>query len=192
MRSRRSSLALALGVIGLALLAACNSSLLPPATFTNVVDTVTLYALNGTALGTPSAYSIIGRLLVRTETSVAFDFAFNFDSLGQPVLLPIGAIGLSGSNPLAEPGFQVSSATFDAIDLAPVDGYVVDKPFVVAGGTVALARSRSETCSDGSIFSLYAKLQVLAVDPTARTIQFQILSDQNCSHIGLAPGLPEK
>ena len=172
MRSRRSSLALALGVIGLALLAACNSSLLPPATFTNVVDTVTLYALNGTALGTPSAYSIIGRLLVRTETSVAFDFAFNFDSLGQPVLLPIGAIGLSGTNPLAEPGFQVSSATFDAIDLAPVDGYVV--------------------ASDGSIFSLYAKLQVLAVDPTARTIQFQILSDQNCSHIGLAPGLPEK
>ncbi len=192
MRSRLWSLALGLGVTGLTLLAACSSSPLPPALYVNVVDTVTLYALEGTPLGTPSAYALNGRRLVRTETSIAFDFAFNFDSLGQPVFLPIGAIGLGTSNVNTDPGLQVSSATFDNVTIAPTDGYEVDKPFSVAAGVVAVARSRVQTCADGSTVPLYAKLQVLDIDAVARTIHFQILVNQNCPYLGLAPGIPER
>jgi len=192
MRSHLCSLALALGVTGLTLLAACSVSPMPPAVFTNVVDTVTLYALEGTPLGTPSAYALNGRRLVRTETSIAFDFAFNFDSLGQPVFLPVGAIGLGTSDPSTEPGLQSSPATFVDVTIAPTDGYDVDKPFSAAVGTVALARSRARTCADGTAAPVYAKLQVLVVDAAARTIQFQILVDQNCPYLGLAPGIPER
>ena len=192
MRSRRWSLALALGVTVFALLAACSSSLLVPATVANVVDTVTLYALDGTPLGTPSAYAISGRRTVRIETSVVFDFAFNVDSLDQPVLLPIGAIGLGSSDTLAQPGFQLTTATFDNVTLAPTDGYETKTPFVVTTGNVALTRSRVQTCANGSSLPLYAKLQVLAIDAAARSIRFQILSDQNCAYRGLAPGLPEQ
>ncbi|PYO63651.1 MAG: hypothetical protein DMD49_08480 [Gemmatimonadetes bacterium] len=192
MRSRLWSLALALGFTGLTLLAACNTSPLPPAAFVNVIDTVTLYALDGTPLGTPSAYSMNGRRLVRTETSIVFDFAFNFDSLGRPVFLPSGAIRLGTGNANTDPGFQSSSATFANVTIAPTDGYEADKPFLAVVGNVTVARSRVQTCADGNTLPLYAKLQVLAVDVTARTIQFQILVNQNCAYLGLAPGIPDR
>jgi len=59
-------------------------------------------------------------------------------------------------------------------------------------GNVTVARSRVQTCADGNTLPLYAKLQVLAVDVTARTIQFQILVNQNCAYLGLAPGIPDR
>ncbi len=192
MCARRFPAAFALAVTGLALLAACTSPVLPPAYTENGVDTVTLYALSGTPLFTPSAYAINGPALVRTDLSISFDFAFNFDSLRRPVLLPAGALGLPKST--LQPGFQLSTTPFADLTLAPTDGYATDNPFLVDTGNVVLARSRSLTCPDGTIESLYAKLHVLAVDTaaTARTIRFEILTDQNCAYRGLAPGTPGK
>ena len=186
MRSRRSARALVLAVSSLASAAACgNTNALPNPTEANVVDTVALYALDGTALSTPSAYAINGRLLMRTDQSTLFDFAFNFDSLGRPVFLPTGVLGLGQGS-----GFQSSGATFDGVTSAPRDGYTLDKPFVVATGNVLIARSRSLTCPQGTTEFLYAKLAILSISTTARTIRFAILSDQNCGYVGLALGLP--
>jgi len=192
MRARRLPAAFALAVTGLTLLAACTNSLVAPANVENVVDTVTLYALSGTPLFTPSAYSVIGPQLVATELSLALDFAFNFDSLRRPVLLPAGALGLPKST--LQPGFQLSTTPFADLTLAPTDGYATANPFLVDTGNVVLARSRSLTCPDGTVQSLYAKLHVLAVDTaaTARTIRFEILTDQNCAYRGLEPGTPGK
>ena len=53
--------------------------------FNNVVDTVSLYALRGTAIALPSAYSIEQLVAVRTDTTVSLDFAFDFDSAGKPI-----------------------------------------------------------------------------------------------------------
>jgi hypothetical protein len=174
-------------VAGFALLACRSPQSLPPAQSANTVDTVTLYALSGTPFTTPSAYALPGPQVVRTDQTTAFDFAFNIDSLGQAVLVPAGALGLP-----KDAGLLKSGSAFDGITIALTDGYVLDKPLVVSVGTVAFARSRVQTCLDGSKVSLYAKLRVLALDPGARTIKFQILVNLNCGYLGLAPGIPSQ
>src|SRR5881409_638171 len=163
-------------LIGLALLvAACgDTSNLPAAFFTNVVDTVSLYALRGTALTLPSAYVLQGAQLVRTDQTTVLDFAFDFDSLGAPALFPTGAMKLGTLS-----GLQRSAPLFDAIKLAPTGGYTFDQPVTLDTVTVVLVRSRPTLCSFGATLSLYAKLRVLGVDSTARRVRFEILVDQN-------------
>jgi hypothetical protein len=172
-------------VAGLALLAACRSpQSLPNATIPNTTDTVTLYALRGTPIGTPSAYALIGPEVVHTDQTALFDFAFNIDSLA--VFLPSGTFsGLQRNS-----GLQKSSTAFKDIVMAPTEGYVIDQPLVISVGMVALMRSRSEICSDGQSRALYGKLHILALDLSARTVQFEVVVDQNCGYLGLAPGLP--
>ncbi len=185
----RRSAARDVALTGLALLVvACNdTSNLPAAFFTNVVDTVSLFALRGTALTLPSAYTIEGAQPVRTDQTTALDFAFDFDSLGAPALFPTGAINLGLLS-----GLQRSTTAFDAIKLAPTGGYVFDKPLALDTGTVVLVRSRPTPCTFGATVSLYAKLRVLGVDSTARSLRFEILVDQNCGYRGLEPGLPKQ
>ena len=189
MPSHRPVVARFAPLIGLALLvAACgDTSNLPAAFFTNVVDTVSLYALRGTALALPSAYALQGPQLVRTDQSTTLDFAFDFDSLGAPALFPTGAIHLGTLS-----GLQRSAQLFGAIKLAPTGGYTFDQPVTLDTGTVVLVRSRPTLCSFGATLSLYAKLRVLGVDSTARSVRFEILVDQNCGYRGLEPGLPKQ
>jgi len=178
-------------VVGLAsaALAACNTSTLPPPSTANVVDTVTLYALHGTPLITPSGYSLTGPEVVATALTPGFDFAFDIDSLG-PVLLPLGALVPPSQDSLNNPGLQTTTSTFNNMTLAPTGGYELTKPITVAPGSVVLVQSASQVCPDGLTESLYAKLQVLSINDSTRTIQFQILVDENCGYLGLAPGLP--
>src|SRR2546428_6001076 len=136
---------------GLALLVvACNdTSNLPAPLFTNVVDTVSLFALRGTAITLPSAYTLEGAQPVRTDQTTQLDFAFDFDSLGAPALFPTGAINLGQLS-----GLQRSTTPFNAITLAPTGGYIFDKPLALGTGTVGLVRSRPTTCSFGGTVAL--------------------------------------
>jgi hypothetical protein len=174
---------------GLALLAAAcgDTSGLPAPFFTNVVDTVSLFALRGTPITLPSAYTLEGAQPVRTDQTTALDFAFDFDSLGAPALFPTGAINLGQLS-----GLQRSTTAFGAITLAPTGGYIFDKRLALDTGTVVLVRSRPTLCAFGATVSLYAKLRVLGVDSTARRLDFEILVDQNCGYRGLEPGLPKQ
>lgn len=149
------------------------------------MDTVTLYALNGTPIGTPSAYALIGPEIVHTDQTATFDFAFNIDS--QPVFMPSGLFpGLQRNS-----GLLPSTATsFDAITAAPTQGYVMDHSVVVSVGTLLLLQSRTQLCADGTNHALYGKLHVLALDLVARTVQFEVLVDENCGYLSLTPGLP--
>ena len=176
-------------VAGLALFAACKSPQnLPNATIPNQSDTVTLYALSGTAPGTPSGYALIGPagpLVVYTERSFTFDFAFDIDS--QPKLLP------SGTFPTLPnvAGLQKSSAaSFFALREAPLDGYVIDQPLVIGPGMLILVRSATQICADGTNHSLYGKMQILEIDYVARTLQFEVMVDRNCGYLNLTPGIP--
>ena len=163
-----------------------NTTGLPAPVFTNVVDTVSLWALRGTDISLPSAFSLSGNQQVRTDQTTAFDFAFDFDSIGEPALFPLGTLNLGQLS-----GLQHTTTAFDAINLAPTGGYVFDKPLVVNDtGMVVLVRSRPTTCSFGATVSLYAKLRILGVDSTARRLDMEILVDQNCGYRGLQPGLP--
>src|SRR2546428_6030523 len=89
----------------------------PPPVLSNFVDTIALFALDGTPLTTPSAYKLSGRQLVRTDRSADFDFAFNIDASNRAVLLPTGTVGLPPSS-----GIQVATTTFDALTVAPTGG----------------------------------------------------------------------
>src|SRR2546426_11763723 len=128
-RHRFAARALA-GAVVLAL-AACSEPLgLPAPALSNFVDTLSLFALEGTPLTTPSAYRLSGRQLVRTDQSADFDFAFNIDASNRPVLLPTGAVGLPQGS-----GIQVATQGFDALTVAPTGGYGLDQP--VAGASAS-------------------------------------------------------
>jgi hypothetical protein len=177
----------ALTGLALLLIACGDTSGLPAPAVPNVVDTVSLFALRGTDITLPSAYTLEGAGPVRTDLTTALDFAFDFDSLGAPALFPTGAIRLGVLS-----GLQRSTTRFDAITLAPTGGYIFDKPITLDTGTVVLVRSRPTQCLFGVTVSLYAKVRVLGVDSTARRVDFEVLVDQNCGYRGLELGLPKQ
>lgn len=176
-------------LVPLALAAACSdSNSLGDATEVNAVDTVTLGSLEGTPISTPSGYRI-STGPVRTDQTVDFEFAYNVrrldDGSYQRVLLPLAALGLTGTNQV-EPGLQRREETFEGITHAPSNGYVTDSAVPVQLGERYVVRSRV-VCSIG--VPLYGKLQILSFQDS--TVTFQVLTDQNCGFKGLLPGLPE-
>jgi len=179
--------------VALALAAACGDPLgLPPPAIVNRTDTVSLYALSGTPVTAPSAYVIGFRQVVRTDQSATgFDFAFDIDTLGRPVLLPTGALGLPRAS-----GFQRTLHAFDSVTVAPTGTYQSDSAMAVDSNAVMILHSRPLVCSFGITSIYYAKLHVLAIDTTSgpggRRIDFEILTNINCGYRGLEPGLPKR
>jgi len=167
---------------------ACDRNPLPPPTIANVEDTISLYALDGTALSLPSGYNIPTRTVQRTDRSALIDFAFNITATGQAVLLPTGALQLgrlSGILPLSVP--------FESVKTAPNGGYTDTTSVAVDSGTVAVVRSRPSSCLVfSSIVHFYGKVQVLQIDTVARRIDLRVLVDQNCGYRDLEPGLPRQ
>ncbi|HSD32593.1 MAG TPA: hypothetical protein VLB49_11830 [Gemmatimonadales bacterium] len=174
-------------VVAALLVAACSDNAgLGNANIPNVVDTISLYALDRTPIALPSGFVIKGNSVVRTDLVGGFDFAFNITAAGQPVLLPTGALDLGVAS-----GVQVQGASFEALTLAPTSRYVDSLPVPIDSGTVAVVRSRPVSDFCGVVY-YYGKVEVLAIDPTARRVDLQILTDQNCGFRGLEPGLPRR
>lgn len=177
--------------LGLALLvlAACSDSNgLPDPTIPNVERSDSLYALVGTPVNTPSAYSLEGSHRVRTDQVIDFDFAFDIQPSGQPVLVPRAALGID-RNADVKPGLQIQTATFEAITVAPNNGYITDQPIPIAVGERYAVRGRI-TCTSVGV-PKYGKLEVVSIDPVARTVAFRVLTNDNCGFKGLTPGLPK-
>lgn len=166
--------------------AACSGNQLPPAQISNVVDTVTLGALDGSDLRLPAAFSVAEGLAVRTDQSANFDFVYNIDKAGRHILLPLELIGL-GSSGSADPGLQKVTTPFDNLGSAPVDGYVVNDTLAFVVGDVIVARSRI-SCSLG--VPQYAKIQILSFNDSLRTMQMQVLANINCGYRSLTTGVP--
>jgi hypothetical protein len=174
----------------LALAAACSDpNALGDPTVTNVVDTVTLGALEGTPISTPSGFNI-NLLAVRTDQTVDFEFAYNIrqlpDDTYQRVLVPRAALGISTSS--ASPGLQRREESFEDLFRAPSNGYVTDSAVPVEVGERYLVRSRVVCTSLG--VPLYGKLQILSFQDS--TVTFEVLADRNCGFKDLDPGLPDK
>ena len=181
-----------LAFLACAAIAACGNPLGLSAPFTNRVDSlVSLYALSGTPVSSPSAYSILGQRAIRTDQGAVFDFAFDIDTLGRALLLPTGALKLGKRS-----GFQISTQDFDSIKFAPTGGYNLDSALVVHDSSVVLVYTNQSACSSslGVAYPYYAKLKVIAIDTmpgaTTRRIDFMILTDLNCGYRGLEPGVP--
>jgi hypothetical protein len=179
-----------LGLLACAAIAACgNPNALPPAYITNAVDTVSLYALSGTPIALPSAYSIISNHVVRTDQGSPFDFAFDIDTTGTSRVYPTGALKLGQAS-----GVLLSAQDFDSIKIAPTSTYNLDSSQVVNVNTVLILHSSSVSCSYGIPAFYYAKLHVLTIDTTSsvRRIDFEILTNLNCGYRGLQPGVPRQ
>jgi hypothetical protein len=169
--------------------AACgDSNGLPDATVANVERTDSLWALVGTPVSTPSGYSVEGSRRVRTDLSVDFDFAYNVETAGEHVFLPRAALGIDTAN-AAKPGFQVRNESFEAITIAPSNGYITDVPVPIAVGQRYAVRSRV-TCQLG--VPKYAKMEILSFDEATRIVSFRILTNDNCGFKSLEPGLPDR
>jgi len=164
---------------------ACNDNALPEALYENTVDTVTLYALDGTPVATRSGYNLVGRQAVRTDLSTTFDFVFNIDTLGRSLLIPAPALNMGGNA-----GFQAATGTFEEVRSAPTGDYLSDSGYAVIPGQVVAARSRLVSCAGLGSLSYYAKIGVIAIDPTERFITFEILANINCGYRSLEPGRP--
>jgi hypothetical protein len=178
------SLAFAASVLVVLVAVACGGG--QTAYYSNYVDTLTLYALRDTPIRTASAYSILDVLTVRTDTTGAFDFAFDIDSTGTPRIYPAGVLGLDKTT-----GIQIINSPFGNVHSAPTTGYVTDSAPQVAAGSVFVARSRSSSASC-IYYSLprYGKFEVLSIDSVQRTITLQGLVDLNCGFRGLDQGIP--
>ena len=176
--------------LAVAFAASCSdaNSLADP-TQQNVVDTVTLGALEGTPISTPSGYNVTGGA-VRTDQSVEFEFAYNVrrlaDGTYQRVFIPRAALGLS-SGTSADPGLLQRSESFDAITRAASNGYVTDSAVPLEIGQRFVVRSRVICTALG--VPLYGKLEILGFQDS--TVTFQTLVDGNCGYKDLLPGLPE-
>jgi hypothetical protein len=164
---------------------ACAESILPSALYDNVVDTVSLYALDGTPVATRSGYNLIGRQAVRTDLTSGFDFVFNIDSLGRALLIPGDALNMEGGA-----GFLEQTVTFTELRSAPAGTYITERGIVVVPGQVLAARSRLASCAGLGNLPYYAKIGVIAVDPGERRISFEILTNINCGYRSLQPGRP--
>ena len=165
---------------------ACSDSILPAPIYSNFVDTVSLYALDGTPVATQSGYNIVGRNSVRTDLTSTFDFAFNFDTLGRAVLIPAPALRIGTTAGLQ----AVPTQTFETLTLAPGGTYVTDSAMVVVAGSLVVGRSRLVTCQPLGNLYHYAKIRVLQVDLNVRTVRFEILANINCGYRSLEPGRP--
>lgn len=179
---------------GLLTILACGNTGLQPGIDANVIDTVSLYAVDGTALNLPSAFSIAKPNAVRTDLTTNFEFVFNFTPLDSAVFLPTGAVHLGIGSALQK---MPPGTSFDAVTIAPGGVYIDSLPVVVDSGTVVVVRSRPvsqaalSVCVTG-IGYLYAKVQVLAIDTLARRIDLKVLANQNCGYRSLTPGNPKQ
>ena len=168
-------------------IACSDSNGLPNATIENVERTDTLWALIGTPVSTPSGYSVEGSRRVRTDLSADFDFAYN-ETAGEHVFMPRTALGLDTAN-TARPGFQLRTESFEAITVAPSDGYITDVAVPIAVGQRYVVRGRI-TCQIG--VPKYGKMEILSFHEPTRIVSFRILVNDNCGFKSLEPGLPDR
>ncbi len=166
---------------------ACDDPFAGEATFENVIDTTRLYALRDTPIRLPSAYSLLDRSLVRTDTTSAFDFAFDLGPEGQILIYPAGALGLP-----RDPGVQLVERRFEEIRSAPEENYVNDRPIEVPLNRTFVVRSRPSFnfCFFFGQFPRFGKFRVLELNRQDRSITLELLVNINCGFRSLEPGLP--
>ncbi len=182
---------------GVVVTAACGNPFgIGPANFENTVDTVSIYAVNGTSLNQPSAFVLATKLPYRLgvdQLPYNFDFVYRVDSTGGPELAPFYAVvqDTSTSTATGRSGFLLTSQGFDDITIAEQSGYVTDSALALSVGQVFYFRSG---IPNGCYLSIpyYAKIQVISIDPDARSVTLKMLVDNNCGYRGLDQGFPQQ
>lgn len=195
-RIRRLLVACAAGSLALAG-TACRDSTDSPALISVVQDTVRVWSLNGSPVGTPNALALMGStgagffgpVAFRASPNFLFDLAVDFDASGTVRLYPVALVGsvLGGARNV---GLRRYDIPFQDLRTAPTEGYTFDEPFELAVGDVIAAVSvNAPICSGAFVLvpNIYAKLRVDQIDPVRRTVLFRIVADPNCGYRRLTP-----
>lgn len=192
-RAHRPLAVLAIALAIFATASACGSLTGNKAQTENSTDTVTVYALNGTPVDAPAGLWLFGRTAVVVNSNFLFDLSFDIDSVGQATMYTVRYVAGTLS-PAHSVSLQRVTGGFEALLKAPQNGYVTDSLFSVKQGDVfAVSTSDPSACSF-SIYSnlIYAKLEVLGIDPGTRTVRTRFTVDPNCGFLSLIPsGIPK-
>jgi hypothetical protein len=170
---------------------ACSGPLQPIATLVTIVDTTTVYALNGTPSATPNAIDLFDGSTVRADVTFNYDLVFDLDSNFQVLVIPVRRLTTVAGG--FQVGMQVVSGDYDALGTAPKSNYVNDSTFVVPVGTVLAIQSGNPTVCDPTLSAspyTYSKIGILSVNKANRSIRVAFTVDRNCSFRSYAGGLP--
>ena len=189
-RRPHSAVRAALAACAVATLHGCGGTTDPAAQFENVTFTSSIFALNGTPLGVPTAINTATAATVRTEETYDFDVAFDLDQAGSVVVYtqrrvgrPIGITGHAVS-------LQLAGVPFDAVVSAPRSGWVADSLLTVDPGDVFMVRAQNIACQFAFGTNLYSKMVVDSINVASRRIWVTTLADPNCGFRELIPGRP--
>ena len=163
---------------------------LGPATTTNSIDTLTLFAVNGTPISKPSGFNLALKapVLLGLDATAAFDFIYLKHATKGDVFIPFAGVNRSAATASGQAGFLRTTAAFGDIKVAEQTGYSSTDTVKVVVGDVLFVRSAVATCFLGIPY--YAKLEILSIDAVDRSIRFKILINNNCGYRGLEVGLP--
>ena len=174
-------------------MAACGSLTRPNPQSANVTDTVTVFAINNTPADAPSGLWLFGQQAVVISSSFTFDLAFDLDTQGNATLYTVRYVAgdLSAAHSV---GVQKVNTAFESLEKAPSTGYVADSLFSAKVGDVFAVQTSDPSACSFSVFSnvIYGKVQILSVDPAARTLRTRFTVDPNCGFFSLVPsGTPK-
>jgi hypothetical protein len=163
-----------------------------PASLPTLSDSGVVYALNGAPLGAPTALQISTGQLVPANSSFLFDVAFDIDSTGHVLFMPLRTVA-SALAPTHAVGLQVSPASFDNVNSAPKSGYRADTTLIGSTDVTVLAQANDVTTCGFALAgqNLYAKIVVRSVDLATRSMKVVFTVDPNCGFVSFADGVPK-
>jgi hypothetical protein len=158
-----------------------------------LVDTLSVFALSGSAPALPNGLDIFTRQVVRVDGFGAFDIAFDIASPTQVKILPVKLV-VSNPQGVRLVGLAHSPGVFEQLLNAPSGGYETDTAVVLNIGDLMVIRTTralsGEFCQFALSPFLYAKLDVTSIDVVSRLITFRLGFDPNCGFRSFQPGIP--
>jgi hypothetical protein len=179
----------AAALAGVAAIVACDDPFNDKATFTNVEQPFSIAALTGSEVNAPAGLSLTNRSVVRIDGVFDFDLAFDINSAGKPVILPVGFVGtpLTGTRTI---GLMRANTPFGEVAEAPRSGYVFDSTMTINPGAGIVVLYQQSACSFSLTPQTYAKLTIDSVSVPRRMLYGRALINLNCGKRQLIPGLP--
>lgn len=195
LNKRRRALSLFAVATAFGTMAACDDPFGLKATVSTVGDTLVAFAMSGTPPEFPAGFNAGTGAVVRVQSDISFDVAFDLTSDNRIRVIParlISAVRQSfgGVSTTQQVGLLTPSGTFESVTQAPSSGYRRDSVAVVATNQPVVLEVVSDACQFSLASILYAKIVVDSVNPTSRQIFFRTVRNPNCGFRSFQPGVP--
>jgi hypothetical protein len=168
---------------------ACDDPFKVKASYENGSQAFQVYAMTGSATNLSSALLLPVRSVTRVDGTFAFDVAFDLNSAGNVVLIPVSVLGQSPSGARAV-GIATNLGSYAQILEAPTSGYTYDSTTVVTKGQAFVIKAQETACSSSFTPYQYAKAVIDSIDMTKRTMIGHVTINLNCGFRSLRDGLP--